>query len=121
MHLSLIVEHFVPTKVIRVLNKDKPCFNGDCRGAFDIKQEAHLPWSRDRSRVNWVEFVRYQRSANEVYAEAGSQFSVRSWDVLMSGQCTHRWCYTLKSAGSVWLEFGLVSYTSYSWGGGELV
>ena len=38
MHLSLLVERFVPTKVIRVRNKDKPWFIDDCRHAFDIKQ-----------------------------------------------------------------------------------
>ena len=42
VHLSLLFEHFVPTKVIRVRNKDKPWFNDDCRLAFDIKQGAHL-------------------------------------------------------------------------------
>ena len=47
-HLSLLVERFVPTKVIRVRNKDKPWFNADCRRAFDLKQEAHRRWSRDR-------------------------------------------------------------------------
>ena len=57
MHLSLVVERFVPTKVIHVCNKDKPWFNEDCRFAFDIKQRAHLLWTRDRSRVNWDEFV----------------------------------------------------------------
>ena len=70
VHLSLLVERFVPTEVIRVRNKDKPWFNDDCRRAFDLKQEAHLRWTRDRSRVNWDEFVHYQRSANAVYAEA---------------------------------------------------
>ena len=42
MHLSLLVERFIPTKVIRVRNKDKPWFNDDYRLAFDIKQGAHL-------------------------------------------------------------------------------
>ena len=45
--------------------------------AFDIKQGAHLRWTRNRSRDNWDEFVRYQRRANAVYAEAMRQFSVR--------------------------------------------
>ena len=98
MHLFLVVERFVPTKVICVNNKDKPWFNNDCRLAFDIKQEAHLRWTRDRSRVNWDEFVHYQRRANAVYAEAMSQFSVRSRNVLMNGQCPHQWWSTLKSA-----------------------
>ena len=73
-HLSLLVERFVPTKVIRVRNKEKPWFNGDCRCGFDLKQEAHLRWSRDRSRINWDEFVHYLRRANVIYAEAGHQW-----------------------------------------------
>ena len=32
MHLSLLIECFVLTKVIRVHNLDKPWFNGDCTG-----------------------------------------------------------------------------------------
>ena len=70
VHLSLLVERFVPTKVIRVRNKDKPWFNDDCRLAFGINQGAHL-WTRDRSRVNWDEFLHYQRSANVVYVCRG--------------------------------------------------
>ena len=70
MHLSLLVERFVQTKAIRVRNKDKPWFDDDCWLAFGIKQGAHLRWIRDRSRVNWDEFVHYQMRANAVYAEA---------------------------------------------------
>ena len=98
VYLSLLVERFVPTKVIRVRNNDKPWFNDDCRLAFDIKQGAHLRWTRDRSRVNRDEFVRYLRKVNAVYAEAMRQFSVRSRDVLMNAQCPHKWWSTLKSA-----------------------
>ena len=58
MHLSLIVKCFVPTKVIRVHNKDKPWFNDNCRRAFDLKQEAHLQWTRDRSRVKGIVLVK---------------------------------------------------------------
>ena len=90
MHLSLLVERFVPTKVIRVRNKDKPWLNDDCRLSFDIKQGAHLRWTRDRSRDNLDEFVYYQRRAIAVYAEAMRQFSVRSRDVLMNAQCPHK-------------------------------
>ena len=41
-------------------NKDKPSFDDRCRRAFDLKQkqEAHLLYARDHSRVNWEEFVR---------------------------------------------------------------
>ena len=49
-HLSLLVGRYAP-KIIRVRNKDKPWFDYQCRRAFDLKQEAHLRWTRDRSRV----------------------------------------------------------------------
>ena len=48
-HLSLLVGHYVPTKVIRVRNKDKPSFDDQCRHAFGLEQEAHLRWTRDLS------------------------------------------------------------------------
>ena len=98
VHLFQLVERFVPTKVICVCNKDKPWFNDNCTLAFDIKQGAHLRWTRDRCRVNLYEFVHYQRKANAVYAEAMRQFSVRRRDVLMNPQCPHKWWSTLKSA-----------------------
>ena len=69
-HLSLLVGSCLPTKVIRVRNKDKPWFDDQCRHSFGLKQEAHLQWTRDRSRVNWEEFVRCQVGANETYSEA---------------------------------------------------
>ena len=62
--LSLLVGRYVPTKVIHVSNKDKRWFDDQCRHAFGLKQEAHLQWTRDCSRVNWEEFVRYQVRAN---------------------------------------------------------
>ena len=61
-HLSLLVERYVPTKVTRVRNKDKPSFDFQCMHAFGLKQEAHLRSTHDRSRVNWEEFVRCQVS-----------------------------------------------------------
>ena len=51
-HLSLLVGRYVPTKVIHVHNKDKPWFDDQCRQAFGLKQDSHLWWTRDRSRVN---------------------------------------------------------------------
>ena len=85
-HLSLLVGCYVPTKVICVRNKDKPWFDDLCRRAFDLKQEAHLRWTRDHSWVNWKEFVRCQVRANEVYSDAKHQFIVRNIDVLMNIQ-----------------------------------
>ena len=97
-HLSLLVGRYVPTKVIRVSNKDKPWFDDQCRHAFGLKQDAHLRWTCDRSRVNWEEFVHYQVRANDTYSEAMHQFSDRNRDVLMNVQSPHKWWSTLKSA-----------------------
>ena len=80
----LLVGRFVSTKIIRVRNKDKPWFNDQCTHAFGLKQEAHLRWTRDRTRVNWEEFVHCQVRANETYSEAKRQFSARNRDVLHS-------------------------------------
>ena len=51
-------------------NKDKLWFDDQYRHAFGLKQEVHLRWTRDRSRVNWEEFVRCQVRANETYSVA---------------------------------------------------
>ena len=73
-------------------NKDKRYFDDQCRHAFGLKQEAHLRWTRDRSRVNCEEFVRYQVRANETYSEAKHQFSDGNSDGLMNVQLPHkRW------------------------------
>ena len=97
-HLSLMVERYTRTKVIRVRNKDKPWFDDQCRHAFGLKKEAHLWWTHDRSQVNWEEFICCQVRANETYSEAKHQFNVRNIGVLMNVQSPHKWWFTLKSA-----------------------
>ena len=67
------------------------------QACFGLKQEAHLRWTRDRSRMNWEEFVRCQVRANKTYSEAKRQFSDRNRAVLMNVQCPHKWWLTLKS------------------------
>ena len=89
-HLSLLVGRYVQTKDIRVRNSYKPWFYDQCRHAFGLKQEAHLRWTRDRSRVNWEEFVRCQVRANETYYEAKRQFSDRNRAVLMNVKLPHK-------------------------------
>ena len=78
-------------------NKDKPWFDDQCMHAFGLKQDANIWWTRDRSRVNWDEFVCYQVRANETYSEAKRRFSDRNRDVLMNVQSPHKWWSTLKS------------------------
>ena len=87
----LIVGICVPTKVIHVCNKDKSWFDDQCRHVF-FKQQAHLQWTRDHSRVNWEEFVSCQVRANETYSEAKFQFYK---DVLINAQSSDKWWSTL--------------------------
>ena len=95
----LLARRFVPAKVIRVRNKDKPWFDDQCRHAFGLKQKAYLRWTSDRSWVKSEEFVHCPVRANETYSEAKHQFSVRNGDVLMNAQSPHhKWWSTLKSA-----------------------
>ena len=89
-HLSLLVGRYVPTNAIRVRNKDEPWFDDQCTHTFGLKQEAHLRWTRDRSWVNWEEFVHCQVRANETYSDAKSQFSDRNMDILMNVQSPHK-------------------------------
>ena len=99
-HLSLLVGRYVPTKVIHAQNKDKHWFDDQCRHAFDLKQEADLRWTRDRSRVKWEEFVCCQVRANETYSEGKGQFSDRNRAVLMNIQSPYKWWSTLLSVVS---------------------
>ena len=94
---------FVPTKVIRVTNKDN-WFDDQCSHAFGLKQEAHIQWTRDRSRVNCEEFVRCQVRANGTYSEAKCQFNVRSRDVLMMSGLLIRFCPLLSLLCSTWIR-----------------
>ena len=97
-HLSLLVGRYVPNKVIRVRNKDKTWVDDQCRHAFGLKQEAHLRWARDCSRVNWEEFVHCQVRANETCSGDKRQFSDTIGAVLMNVQSPHKLWSTLKSA-----------------------
>ena len=81
-HLSLLAVRYVAIKVIRVLNKDKPWFDDQCRRAFGLKHGAHIRLACDRSRINWEEYVRCQMRA-ETYLEEKRQISDRNKDVLI--------------------------------------
>ena len=88
--MSLLVGRFVPPKVIRALNKDKLWFDDQCWQALGLKQEANLPWTRDRSRINWEGFVRCPVRANETNSQAKHQFRDRIVDVLMNALSPHK-------------------------------
>ena len=83
-HLSLLVGRYVPTKDIYVRKNDKSWFDDHFRRILNLKQVAHIPWTRDHSRVNWEAFVNCQVRANEAYSESRLQFSDRNREVLMN-------------------------------------
>ena len=85
-YLSLLVGRYVPTKVIRVRNKDRLWFDVQRRHAFFLKVETHLWWTRDCTRINWEEFVLWQVRANKTDSEAKRQFSDRNEDALINVQ-----------------------------------
>ena len=89
MHLSLLVRRYVPTKVIRLRNPDKPWFDDKCWRTFGLKQGTHLQWTCYRSMVIWKDFVCCRVRANETCSEAMRQFGVRNGDVLINAQSFH--------------------------------
>ena len=64
-------------------NKDKRRFDDQCMPAFDLMQEVRLRWTRDRSRVNFEEFVHCQVRVNVTYSEAKLQISARNGEVFL--------------------------------------
>ena len=55
----MLVGRYVPTMVIRGHNKDKHWFEDQCTSVFGLAGVSSSV-ARDRSRVNWEEFVRCQ-------------------------------------------------------------
>ena len=80
-HLSLLVGRYVPTKIIRVRNKDKPWFDDLCRRALDLKQEAHPRWTRDLGLIGKSlfavksELMKYTRRPSISLVSETSMFS----------------------------------------------
>ena len=73
--------------------------NRDKAYVFGFQQDSHPLWTRDRSWVNWEEFVRFQVRANETYSEAKRQLvTVTARDVLMNVHSPNKWWSTLNSA-----------------------
>ena len=84
MHSSLLVERFVPSKVIRECKKDKLGLMMTAGVRSTSSWRFIFGGLMIALEFNWDEFVHYQRRANLVYDEAGRQFSVRSRNILMS-------------------------------------
>ena len=66
---------FVLPIVIRVHNKDKSRVHCHCSCDFDLKQEAHLRLTADRSLVKWEKFVSCQVAANVTTQMPGSSLN----------------------------------------------
>ena len=94
-HLLLLVGRFVPTKVIRVCNKDKPWFVDQCRHAFGLKIEAYLRWTRDCFPVNCEEFVschvRAKRQMPNLLISSGPLLIKSAVLFIVATACCRRW------------------------------
>ena len=87
--------------------------------AFDLKQEALLRWTLDRSRGNCEELFVVKR-ANETYSDAKCRFSVRN--VPMNAQSPLEWsplrlggfpaCWEPKRSGYLSCTFVSVPYSA---------
>ena len=94
--LSLLVGRFVPTKIIRVHNKDRPDLM--INAGMLLASSLRLIFGGPVIALDyWEEFVRCQVRANETYSEAKCQFSDSNRDVLMNVHSPHKWWSTLKS------------------------
>ena len=106
---------YIPTKV-HTNQKGKAWFDDQCRRAFDLKQEVHLRWTCDHSRVNRKDLVDFQVRANETYSEANVSLMWET-DILMNVLSCHKYKSTLKT-----VVFGTgSSLPPLVGGGGDLV
>ena len=73
--VSRILERFVPMVTVRRRRGDAALFDGDCRGAFELKQSAYHRWCRIRSAVNWDLFCQARGTANRLYEAVRVRYS----------------------------------------------
>ena len=106
-HLSLLVGGYVPTKVIRVRNKDKPWFDDQCRYAFGLKQElifggpliAFGLTGKSLFAVKWELMKPTRRPSVSLVTETGlflwMSSPLTSGGPLLSLQCSVQFCHCL--------------------------
>ena len=99
----------IATDCYKLLRSDTDCYGvlrnaTECYGLLMSATDCcrvltHLWWTRDRSQVNWEEFVRCQVRAYETYSDAKRQLRDRNRAVLMNAQSSRKWWFTLLSLG----------------------
>ena len=94
--VSKIKMRFVPMVTVRRRGGDAAWFDGDCRGAFELKQSAYHRWCRNRSAVNWDLFCQAQGTANRLYADAKARYSADCRRNLDDCASANAWWRTLK-------------------------
>ena len=93
-----ILKRRVPVKRLRIRSNDKPWFDAECRRAYDQKQTSYRIWSRDRSAVNWNNFVALRTLADQVYTASLTRHNSKLRTTLAEASQPHKWWSTLKSA-----------------------
>ena len=97
MLISILGRH-VPRKVIKIRTSDQPWFDESCRLAYHNKQTKFKIWRRNRSRVNFENFVEARREANRVYHAAEKKYNDSLKRQLNEINQPHLWWTKLKSS-----------------------
>ena len=97
MLISILGRH-VPRKVIKIRTSDQPWFDESCRLAYHNKQTKFKIWRRNRSRVNFEDFVEARREANRVYHAAEKKYNDSLKRQLNEINQPHLWWTKLKSS-----------------------
>ena len=97
-NLGTVIDRRIPSKVLKFRIKDKPWFNGDCKLAYHMKQEAYHMWRRNRSNFLWQNYIELRNQAQEVYVRAERAYNEGVKENLLNSSDDHKWWSTLKSS-----------------------
>lgn len=96
LHLKL-VRRFVPVRVFRTKERDKPWFDDGFRRAFDIKQSANNRWVANNTGLYYDWSLEIQKETKLIGAVTEWQCNNRSRHILRTAANAYRWWFILKS------------------------
>ena len=96
--LMPILERHVPRKVIKIRTNDQPWFDDTCRRAYHDKQTKFNIWRRNKSRVNYENFVESRRLAKGIFHAAERRYNDSLKRKLVDISQPHLWWTKLKSS-----------------------
>ena len=91
-----IISRFVPMKMIKFRNKDRPWFTAECRAAFHRKQTAFRRWTRRRTRELWDSYKLARNQATIIFNRAEESYNIQLKEKLSNSRNSHSWWRNLK-------------------------